>query len=149
MFFSEFFDQITDLQDLFWIQTNRRLIQDQDFRWSEQCLCKSYSLTVTFGKIFDQTVLYGIQFCGCTYSGYLIFPFRFWDFFQLGGKCKIFFYRHIKIKRRQFRQITDVLFCGFCVFQNVMSVNRNTSVGGSEITGYDIHCGGFAGTVWT
>lgn len=41
-------DQITDLDDLFRIQTYRGLIQNNDLRIAEDCLRQSDSLPVTF-----------------------------------------------------------------------------------------------------
>ena len=41
-------DQITDLDDLFRIQTYRGLIQNDDLRVTKNCLRQSDSLPVTF-----------------------------------------------------------------------------------------------------
>ena len=56
MFLLEAFDQITDFYDLFRIKSYCRFIKNDDFRISKDCLCKSYSLSVTFGQIFDQAI---------------------------------------------------------------------------------------------
>ena len=56
MFLFKTLDQIADLYDLLRVKSYCRLIQDDNFRISEDCLCKSNSLSVTFGQVFDQAV---------------------------------------------------------------------------------------------
>ena len=51
-------DQITDLDDLFRIQTSRGLIQNNNLRVAKDRLCQSDSLTVSFRQVLDQTVLH-------------------------------------------------------------------------------------------
>ena len=48
MFFAEFPDQFTDLNDLFWIKSYGWFIKDDDFRIAEDRLGKSYPLFVSF-----------------------------------------------------------------------------------------------------
>ena len=48
MIFAKFFDEVTDLYDLFWIKSDRRFIQNNDLRIPQHCLCKSDSLPVAF-----------------------------------------------------------------------------------------------------
>ena len=47
MFFAEFPDQFTDLNDLFWIKSYGWFIKDDDFRIAEDRLGKSYPLFVS------------------------------------------------------------------------------------------------------
>ena len=58
MFFSQLFDQFPDLNDLLRIESDRRLIQYNDFGIANDCLRKSDSLPVTFGEVSDQPVLH-------------------------------------------------------------------------------------------
>ena len=48
MIFPQLADQITDLDDLFRIQTYRGLIQNDDLRVAKDRLCQSDSLPITF-----------------------------------------------------------------------------------------------------
>ena len=52
--FCELPDEFSDLYNLLWIQSDGRFIQDNRFRKSQDCLCQSYSLAVSFGQIFNQ-----------------------------------------------------------------------------------------------
>ena len=51
MFFAEFPDQFTDLNDLFWIKSYGWFIKDDDFRIAEDRLGKSYPLFVSFHQM--------------------------------------------------------------------------------------------------
>ena len=48
MIFPQLADQITDLDDLFRIQTYRGLIQNNNLRVAKDRLCQSDSLPITF-----------------------------------------------------------------------------------------------------
>lgn len=48
MFLRKLADQFTDLYDLLRVKTYRRLIQDDNLRKSQNCLCKPDSLFITF-----------------------------------------------------------------------------------------------------
>ena len=56
--FSQLLYQCADLYDLLRIQSDGRLIKNNDIRISNQSLCKSDSLLISFGKIFDQPILH-------------------------------------------------------------------------------------------
>lgn len=62
VFLFQAFDQITDLVDLFRIKADGWLIQNDNFRVAEHSLGDTYTLSVTFGKVFDQTVFMSVIF---------------------------------------------------------------------------------------
>ena len=148
MFFLKTLDQITDLYDLFRIQTYRRLIQNNHFRITKNCLRKSDSLSVTFGQVFDQTVFHVCDFYhfhDFFYHGFLLI---FWDFFEISNETHIFAYCHVEIKRRHFRQISDTFFGLFRFIQYVMTINGYRSLRRCYITGNHIHSRRFTSSVW-
>ena len=54
--FSELSDQIADLNDLFGIKSDRRLVQNNDIGISQKRLGNSDTLAVSLGEIADQPV---------------------------------------------------------------------------------------------
>ena len=148
MFFLKTLDQITDLYDLFRIQTYRRLIQNNHFRITKNCLCKSNSLSVTFGQILDQTVFHIgnlYHFHDFFYHGFLLI---FGDFFEISNETHIFAYCHVEIKRRHLRQIADAFFCLLRFIQYVMTINGYRSLRRCYITSNHIHSRRFTSSVW-
>ena len=102
VFLFQAFDQIADFVDLFWVKTDSRLIQNDDFRVAKHCLGDSYTLSVTFGKILDQAVFH----VGDLYHIHDFFDhgcsFIFRNFLQICYEFQIFQNGHIKIKRWHF-----------------------------------------------
>ena len=140
MFFLQALDQVTDLNDLLRVKSYCRLIQDNDFRIAQDCLCQTNSLAITFGKIFDQTVfhvcdLYHIH----DFFDLFIFLVS-WDFFQICRKFHIFKNCHIKIERRHFRQIADAFLSCFWFFQNIMTIDHYFSFCGCNVSCDHVHC---------
>ena len=139
MFLSQILYQISDLNDLFRIQSYCRFIQNDHVRITQNRLGKSHSLPVTFGQIFDQTVFH---ICDLNpvhdfFDHFILFVFR--DFFQIRRKPHIFQNGHIKIKGRLFRKIAYT-FPGFLrFFENIMSVYGYSSLGRGDIAGDNIH----------
>ena len=58
MVLSKCTDQFTDFDNLLWIETNGRFIQDDNIREIKNCSGKTCSLAITFGKVFDQSVFH-------------------------------------------------------------------------------------------
>ena len=116
MFFAEFLDQFTDLDDLFWVESYGWLIQNDDLGISEDCLGKSYSLFVSFGEVFDQAVGHCGDACQIHDLFDLDFSLVFRDFFEFRNEFQVFRDRHIEVQRGLFRQVSDAFFCGFRLF---------------------------------
>ena len=55
LLFAQLCNQIADFNDLLGIKTHHGFIQNQQWRISQQRLCNTYALLVSFGQILDQT----------------------------------------------------------------------------------------------
>ena len=148
MFLLKTFNQITDLYDLLRVQTYGRLIQNDNFRITKDCLCQTNPLPVTFGQVLDQTIfhvrdLYHIH--DFFYHGFL---FIFWNFFEISNEIHIFAYCHIEIKRRHFRQIANAFFCLLRFIQYIMTIDSYRSLRRCYITGNHVHGCRFTSSVW-
>ena len=102
VFLFQAFDQITDLVDLFRIKADGWLIQNDNFRVAEHSLGDTYTLSVTFGKVFDQTVFHvgDLHHVHDFFDHGCFFIFR--NFLQICYEFQIFQNGHIKIKGRHF-----------------------------------------------
>ena len=141
MFLAQTFDQLSDLYDLHRIKSDCRLIQNNDLRITQNCLCQPYSLFITFGKILDQSILHGCDLCKLHDFPDLFPSLLFVDFLQFCHKCQIFLYGHGIINRRKLRQIANIPLGFFRFLINIMPVNFNFSTGCSQVTGQHIHRG--------
>ena len=139
MIFAKFFDEVTDLYDLFWIKSDTWFIKNNDLWESKHCLCQSDSLTVSFRQIPDQTVFHFPDLHHLLYFIDRLFSFILSDSFQLRYKFQIFTDCHLHIQRWQFRQITNLLFRLLRFFQNIMSINQYFSFGSTEVSCHNIH----------
>ena len=55
MLFAQLLDQCADLNDLLRVQTDSGLVQNQDRRVADQCLCQTDTLAVALGQVLDDT----------------------------------------------------------------------------------------------
>ena len=102
VFLFQAFDQIADFVDLFWVKADSRLIQNNNLRVTKHSLRNTNPLSVTFGKVLDQTIfhvgnLYHVHDF-FDHSGFFIFR----NFLQICYEFQIFQNGHIKIKGRHF-----------------------------------------------
>ena len=108
--------QLPDLYDLFRVKPYCRFIQYNNIRESQHCLGKTYSLTVSFRQVPDESVLYTsdlYQFFHFIYRFFSVFPGYS---LELCRELQIFSYSHFHIKRRLLRQISNLLFCCLRLF---------------------------------
>ena len=149
MIFTQFRDQVTDLYDLFRIQSHGRLIQDQDLRISKHCAGKSHTLFVSFGQMLDQSFRYIHDLRGFhNVTKFFIF-FGSLHLFQICHKIKIFSYFHIRIYRRLLRKISDARFCLFRVVIDIIPIYFYCSTCCRYIPGNNIHGRRFTCTIWS
>ena len=147
VFLAEFLDQLADLYDLLRIKTYRRLIENQSLRIADQSLCKSDSLLISLGQIFNQPVRHIRDTQLLHDPGDLCLAVLARHFLELRCKCQVLPHRHIRIKRRNFRQIPDRALCLLRLIENIIAVYDNLSFSRSEVSGHYVHCGGFACSV--
>ena len=69
------------------------------------------------------------------------------DLLKLRRKCQIFPHRHIRIQRRNLRQIADCPLGFFRLLKDVISIYNDIALGGCQISCHDIHCRGLSCTV--
>ena len=61
-------DQVTDLDDLLGVEADSGFVKNDHRGIADQRLCNAHSLTVTLGKVLDETVLYVVDLCDLTYD---------------------------------------------------------------------------------
>ena len=147
MFPGKVLNQPAHLHDLCRIETDRRLIEDEEFRRTEQRHRKSDTLTVTFGKIADDALLdiRDVQ----ALHGVL-------DLLLTVGACNALESRrevqiipdaHVRIDRRNLRQIADSPLDLDRILGNVVAVHQHGTGGGGETSRNHVHCCRFSGAV--
>ena len=114
----------------------------------QQRLRDADALTVAFGQVLDEPPKHALQLDDAA-DLLNVLCARQLAFFEIVHKIQILAHRHIRIQRRQFRQITDARFGGVGIGQNVVTVDGHHAVGRRQIAGQNVHRGGFTGTVRT
>ena len=124
MAFAEPLDQIADLDDLHGVKADGRLVKDQYFGIADQSLRHTDSLPVTFGKVFDQTLLHMVDLDPAADLVDMLL-FRDLALFQIVDKPEIALNRHIHVQGRQLGKVSDLLLGFDRVVENIKAVDRN------------------------
>ena len=140
--------QIPHLNDLSRIHTYHRLIEDQNLRISDQSLSQSDPLLISLGKIADHPVCHLVKLDLFDHRIYVLVTILSRHLFELRHKHQILPDGHIRVERRDLRQIADTLFCLEGLSQNIIAVDLNRSTGGCCVTRHNIHRRRFARAVW-
>ena len=135
------------LNDLFGVQSNGRLIQDDDRGLSQNGLGHAHPLPVALGQVSDQPFPDIRDFNQVHDLLYGVHTPWFRQFFNTGRKLQVFVHGHVHIQRRNLRQIPDAFFCGFRLLQYVVAVYDDLALCGAQITGHDVHGSGLPGAV--
>ena len=132
-------DQVAHFNDLLGVETNRRLVEDQNFRVADHRLRKADALLVAFGEMADQTV--GDAGDPRQFHDLLDLHLALglWHAFQPGGNLEIFARRELGIQRRLFGQIADAAFGRFGVLENVVAVDGHRAGRCGDVAGDDVH----------
>ena len=143
-------DQGADLDHLRGVKADGRLVQNDDLGCAQQRGGNADTLAVALGQVADEPLLHPLQTragSGMLYRRNAVCLFA--GALQLGHKKQILPRGHLRIERRQLRQIADagLGLCGFLC--NIMAVDSHGAVCGGNIAGYDIHRGGLACPVGT
>ena len=140
-------DEFADLDDLRRVQADGRLIEDDEFRAAQQRLRDAHPLPVALGEAADEPGqnLFQPGAAGC--AAHLLFPLGFLDALELGRKVQIFLHRHLRVKGRLLRQITDALLCCIGLLRQRVPRHRDLPAGSGQISGQDVHDGGLARTI--
>ena len=121
---AEHLDQIADLNDLHGVKADGRLVKDQYFGIADQSLRHTDSLPVTFGKVFDQTILHMVDLDPAADLVDMLL-FRDLALFQIVDKPEIALNRHIHVQGRQLGKVSDLLLGFDRVVENIKAVDRN------------------------
>ena len=142
-------DQLPDLDDLERIQTDRRLVENDDLRVSENRLCDPDPLSVAFREVFDQACAHFGQ-SGPFFDALHLFIKRIPpQSLRAADKEQVLVGGHIGVERRQLGQIPDLFFRIHGVLVNVQSVDGDRAGGRGKAPGDDVHRGGFSRAIRT
>ena len=139
MILAEHVDEISYLHGLVRVKTYCRLIKDEYLRITDKSLGKSDTLSVTFGKVLDNTVLH----IGYLESGkcpcHLMLTVCLRNFLYSGNKAEIFDDLHVEIKRRKFRQIAYLLLYLPRVVGHAHAVDKDLAGSRRKISDDHVH----------
>ena len=146
MLAAQVLDEGADFENLLGVKTDGRLIENQHVRVAHQRLRDAHALLVTFGKVADEPLAHALNAHQAANFGNVRFTLQL-AFFQAPDETEVFVHRHIRVKRRLLRQIADAALGGDGVFQNIHAVDFHRALVGRQVTGENIHGGGFARAV--
>ena len=148
MLLAEAADELADLNDLLGVKADRRLVEDEHGRISQQRLREADALAVTFGEVLDDSA----ALVGNLHEAHDLIDVLLLgqlDLFEVKHELEIFSDRHIGIQRRDLGEITDFLFGLARIRENFTAVNRDGTRGGRDIARDDIHGRRFSRAVGT
>ena len=141
-------DQFTDLHHLLGVQPHGGFIQDDDLRKAQNGLGQAHPLAVALGQVPDQPGAHLLQVGQSQHLVQLLLLLLSGDPLQLCAEGQILLHGHVRIQRRQFRQIPDTGLGSLRLLQNVVALHQDLTAGGGQITRHDIHRSGLSGAVW-
>ena len=140
-------DQIADLDDLLGVKADGRLVEDDDFRIPDKRLRNAHALAIALGKVVNQPAAH-IRKAGA-FENFLQLRLALLHghILRLGDEAQVFADRHIRIHRRNFRQIADAFLRRDGLFENIVPVDDHLALARRKAAGNDVHCGRFARAV--
>jgi len=145
---TEVSDEVSDFDDLLRVETYGRFVEDDNRGIADESLSNTYTLTVAFGEVLDETVLNVVDLGDLSDFVEVLCPVEL-AVFDFINEIQVFVYGHIHVKRRLFGKETDELFRFVRIFENVDAAYLSFAGSGRKVACEDIHCGGLAGTVGT
>ena len=149
MLLPQFPDQASDLDNLLRIQSDCRLIQDQDFRVAKQSLRESDTLFIAFGEVPDQTLGNRLQYQHTHGFFHTAFSLICRNALQFRREIQVFPDSHILVQWRLLRQIANTGPRFLWLFEDIMSVYDHTSFCRRQIARQNIHGCRLAGAIGT
>ena len=140
-------DEITDVHNLVWVQSVRRLVQYDELRIMDDGLGNADPLLVTSGKILYQSVseMSNGAFFQCQVYSLVDLVWLYQS--EESRMPEVFTYGQVCIKRRLLRQEADV-FLGFNrIFAEIYAIDEDISLRLVQNAADDVHGGGFSRTV--
>src|SRR5262245_48660627 len=100
-------DELADIDDLAWVKSNGRLIEDEYIRIAQQRLGECYTLPVALGEFTDVTVLYVLDAAIIHDLADLSQPFAARQTFHLGDELEEADHRHVGVEWRILWHVSD------------------------------------------
>ena len=141
-------DQPANLYHLGRVETNRRLVEDQNLGFVHQRLGNADPLAVALGQVADDTTADLPQAAGFNGGADRAFAFRAGDVFCLGHKIQKALNRQVGIHRYPFGKIADQLFDLMGVADDIIVADAGPPRGWRKKAGQNAHGGAFPGPVW-
>ena len=107
----------------------------------------SGALLIAFGKVADQAGAHILKAGQLQQILYMLGAHATAHLPKLAAEAQILFHRHIHIKRRDLRQISDALTALKGILHHIIAIQRDGSLCDRNIAGDHIHGGGFARTI--
>ena len=119
-------DEIADLNDLLWVKTNRRLVENDNGGISHKCLGDTNSLAVSLGKILDKSAAHivDLRYLADLLKMLLAIKLAALD---LVNEIQVFVNGHINVKGRLLGQKSDKSFSLVGIFEYVNATNTHLS----------------------
>ena len=140
-------DQGAHFNDLLRVQSDGRLVQNDHLRVTQHRLRKTDPLPIPFGKKLNQAVAHIRRARALHHrlNGFL--PLSTRNALRFGNKAQVFLRRHIKVQRRDLRQIADAALRRDRFLKNIVPVDRDGALRCGKAAGQDVHGCGFPSAV--
>ena len=140
-------DELAYLDDLHRVQAVSRLVQDDEGRFMDQCLCYADSLLVASGKVLYQPLaeMSDLAFFQCFVHGLAYAVHQA----QICSISKVFFHSKIRQKRRFLWQKTYLFLGCDGISTDAVAVYENVAGGRCKRAANDVHYRGLSGSVGT
>ena len=136
--------EAAQLDDLCRVEAHRRLVQNDELRTAQQCLCHAYPLAVALRQAADEPGQDAFQPGAAGGRLHLCGAVSFLHARQFRGTVEILGHRHLRVEGRLFRQVAHAGLGGVGFLGQRVARYRHLPFGGSEIPGEDVHDGRFA-----
>ena len=147
MIFTQISDEFSHLQYLLRIQSDRRLIQNQNLRISDKSCGQPHTLFISFRQMLDQFFFHFFRIRHLHDLIHHRLCIFFFNTFQSTDKFQILPYAKIRIQRRHLRKITDTCLCFLRLFVNIITIYFHRSFCVRYVTGDHVHGGRLARTI--
>ena len=128
MGFAQLLDEVADFDNLNRVESDGRLVQNDDLRIAQKRLCNPNTLSVTFGECANESVTHLLNartlHCAVNFPAQLLSP----QSLCLPNKSQIFLRCFIGIERRLLWEISDQPFGLFGLLQNIKAADFDNAV---------------------
>ena len=147
MLLAQVFDQFTHLADLIWVETNRRLIENEKVGLVQKGIGQTDALAVTLGKCAYGFFLHLFQPAKLFHIANPLCDPAMRDSFEGGPIIEIFSHAHIVVERHVLRHVAEMSAGLQRLLENVEPGDRRPAGGRGHEPGQDAHGRGLAGAI--